>query len=34
VWDIELEPEVDEWLSGLPVTAFATTAFHIDRLAE
>jgi phage-related protein len=34
VWDVELEREVDEWLSRLPVTAFATTAFHIDRLAE
>ena len=34
VWDIELEPEVEEWLNRLPIAAFATTAFHIDRLAE
>ena len=34
LWDIEPEPEVDEWLSGSPIAAFATTAFHIDRLAE
>ena len=34
VWDVELEPEVDEWLSRLPIAAFATAAFHIDRLAE
>ena len=34
LWDVELEPEVDEWLSRLPIAAFATTAFHIDRLAE
>ena len=34
VWDVELEPEVDEWLSRLPIAAFATAAFHTDRLAE
>jgi len=34
VWDVELEPEVDEWLIRLPIAAFATAAFHIDRLAE
>lgn len=34
MWDVELEPEIEEWLSRLPVAAFATAAFHIDRLAE
>jgi len=26
--------EVEEWLSSLPIVAFGTVAFHIDRLAE
>jgi phage-related protein len=29
-----LEPEVEEWLSSLPIVAFGAVAFHIDRLAE
>lgn len=33
-WSIELEPEVREWLESLAVGAFATAAFHVDRLAE
>jgi hypothetical protein len=33
VWDVELEPEVEEWLSGLAIAAFAAAAFHLDRLA-
>lgn len=31
---VELEPEVRDWLEGLPVERFATAAFHIDLLAE
>jgi phage-related protein len=32
--DLELEPEVEEWLDGLAVGEFGTGAFHLDRLAE
>ncbi len=31
---VELEPEVQNWLEGLPTTEFATTAFYVDLLAE
>lgn len=31
---VELEPEVRDWLSGLPTAHFATAAFYIDLLAE
>jgi hypothetical protein len=31
---VELEPEVREWLEGLPTEQFATAAFYIDLLAE
>jgi len=34
MWEIELETEVTEWLLSLPPSAFATVAFHLDRLAE
>ena len=34
VWQVEVEPEVEEWLSRLPVAEFATAAFHVDRRAE
>ena len=34
MWEVELEPEVEEWLKRLPITAFGTVAFHVDRLAE
>jgi len=30
LWDVELESDVDEWLSRLPIATFATAAFHID----
>ena len=29
-----LEPEVLEWLEGLPAAQFATVAFYVDLLAE
>jgi hypothetical protein len=31
---VELEPEVLEWLEGLPTAQFATVAFSVDLLAE
>jgi hypothetical protein len=31
---VELEPEVREWLEGLPTTLFARAAFYVDLLAE
>jgi hypothetical protein len=31
---VELEPEVRDWLSGLPTAQFATVAFYVDLLAE
>ncbi len=31
---VELEPEVAEWLEGLPITHFAHAAFYIDLLAR
>lgn len=31
---VELEPEVQEWLEGLPTKRFATAAFYVDLLAE
>lgn len=31
---VELEPEVREWLEGLPTAQFATSAFYIDLLAD
>lgn len=31
---IELEPEVWDWLEGLPTAQVATAAFYIDLLAE
>ena len=33
IWAIELEPEVERWLDGLPPRHFGAVAFHIDRLA-
>lgn len=32
--EIELEPEVRDWLESLPSAHFATAAFYIDLLAE
>jgi len=31
---VELEPEVRDWLEGLPTTLFSRAAFYIDLLAE
>lgn len=31
---VELEPEVREWLEGLPTSLFARAAFYIDLLEE
>ncbi|HZN20569.1 MAG TPA: type II toxin-antitoxin system RelE/ParE family toxin [Micromonosporaceae bacterium] len=31
---VELEPEVQDWLEGLPTTQFARAAFYIDLFAE
>lgn len=32
--EIELEPEVRDWLEMLSTSEFATTAFYLDLLAE
>nr|MDT0660921.1 type II toxin-antitoxin system RelE/ParE family toxin [Micromonospora sp. DSM 115978] len=31
---VELEPEVEKWLEGLPTELFARAAFYVDLLAE
>lgn len=31
---VELEPEIEKWLEGLPTPLFARAAFYIDLLAE
>ena len=31
---MELEPEVRDWLEGLPTAQFARAAFYVDLLAE
>ncbi len=33
-WNVELEPEVEEWLDTLSPDGFALTLPHIERLAE
>jgi len=33
-YDVELEPEVRQWLDALPVTDYRTVEYHADRLAE
>lgn len=33
-WNVELEPEVEEWLDTLSPTEFALTLPHIERLGE
>lgn len=33
-WEIELEPEVREWLDALPRVQYRTVERHADRLAE
>jgi phage-related protein len=32
--ELELEPEVEEWVAVLRPASFATVAFHLDRLVE
>jgi hypothetical protein len=34
MWSVELEPEVDQWMSGLSVRDFASVLPHVERLAE
>ncbi|MGZ0219034.1 MAG: type II toxin-antitoxin system RelE/ParE family toxin [Acidimicrobiales bacterium] len=34
MWDIELEPEVEQWIDELTVKEFATALPHIERLAS
>ena len=33
-YDVELEPEVREWLDTLPLADYRTVEYHADRLAE
>jgi hypothetical protein len=33
-YDVELEPEVREWLNGLSLPDYRTVEYHADRLAE
>ncbi|MBK9180507.1 MAG: type II toxin-antitoxin system RelE/ParE family toxin [Acidimicrobiales bacterium] len=34
MWSVELETEVEQWMSGLSVTDFAAVLPHVERLAE
>lgn len=34
MWEVEVEPEVEEWIDGLSVAEFAIAASYIERLAE
>ena len=34
MWEVELEPEVEEWLDSITLTEFASVLPHIERLAE
>jgi hypothetical protein len=34
MWEVELEPEVEEWLHGITLNEFATVLPHIERLSE
>ena len=34
MWEVELEPEVEEWLDGITIKEFALVLPHIERLAE
>jgi len=34
VWDVEPEPEVEQWIDELTVKEFATALPHIERLAS
>jgi hypothetical protein len=31
-YDVELEPEVREWLDALPLAHYRTVEYHADRL--
>jgi len=33
-YDVELEPEVRDWLDGLMLADYRTVEYHADRLAE
>ncbi len=33
-YDVELEPEVRQWLDALSVVDYRTVEYHADRLAE
>lgn len=34
IWDVETEPELDEWFDRLTAVDFAIVETHIERLAE
>jgi len=34
MWSVELEPEVEQWMSELSVHDFASALPHVERLAE
>ncbi len=34
MWSVELEPEVEQWMSGLGAHDFASVFPHVERLAE
>ena len=34
MWEVELEPEVEEWLDGITIKEFASVLPRIERLAE
>ncbi len=34
MWSVELEPEVEHWMSGLTVRDFASVLPHVERLTE
>ena len=34
MWSVELEPEVEQWISELSVRDFASVLPHVERLAE
>ena len=33
-WSVELEPEVERWMSGLAVRDFAAVTPRVEQLAE
>jgi len=34
MWSVELEPEVEQWMSGLTVHEFPSVLPHVERLGE